>query len=150
LKNTIKNNYHRDDAKPYRSTGYQWKLLEISYSHDKLDVFDSFHGKEKHDEQLLELKDQLLARLYEILPAKLTEHQWNVLQLLLKGHTQIEISKILGTNQSSIAHCINGNMHYYKGKRYETKSGGLFKKIKRIAHEDVVIQRILKEIQELH
>lgn len=138
------------NEKPYRSQKYQHVLLETCWSHDKLDAFEFYHNREQHNEQLLEYKQQLIDRLLEILPKQLTERQWTVLQLLLKGYTQIDIAKQLNLNQSSIAHCVNGNMHYYKGKKYETKSGGLYKKIKRIAHEDLVIQRILKEIKELY
>jgi hypothetical protein len=99
-----------------------------------------------YSDRLLDLKEQLSKRLMWIIENKLTKKQKRIIYLYLQGLTQEEISKITGTNQSSIVKSMTGNTVYEGGKKRQY--GGSFNKLKRLCNEDSETQEILKEIQE--
>lgn len=141
-----------------RSDAYQHLYHEILLSADDMrnwsngKTINSLLDPFAYDERLLDLKDQLIARVKSLIVANLTPHQLEVLTMLIDGYTQMDIAKRLGVNQSCITKCINGNISYAndKNKQKETKYyGGIFKKLKRVAAEDEQIKAILAEINEL-
>lgn len=99
------------------------------------------------NETLYELRDQLKARLWEIIDSGLTHRQQEVVKLSILGYTQNEIAKKLGINQTSVHKVIRGNIDYKNGrKRY----GGAYKKIIKLCQADERIQEILLEIRETY
>jgi DNA-binding CsgD family transcriptional regulator len=100
----------------------------------------------EYSEDLFNLQDQLKKEFWELAQKILTARQWEVLNLVCEGHTQTEIAKMLGVNQSSIVKTIQGNCDYVHGaKRY----GGLIKKMKTAIAKDPKFQEIFTQIQEL-
>ena len=138
-----------------RSEKYQHILLETSYSHEMLDHFsneDSVYAQlnpfdNGYDERILELKEQLLARMWKIIAENLTQRQRKVLEFYAKENmTQMEIAKALNVNQSSVTKSLNGNVDYRKGKK---SYGGSKKKIILLAEEDAKVKKILEKIAQL-
>lgn len=136
-----------------RSDSYQIYLLEVSVSPFILGDLSSAQGMTyrlqpyDENERFLDLRDQLLLRLWEIIETGLTDRQTQVIKLYIKdGLTQNEIAKKLGINQTSVHKVIRGNIDYKNGKK---RYGGAFKKIDKLCQLDDEIQRILEEIREL-
>lgn len=99
-----------------------------------------------YNEDLLDLKEQLVAAFWRIIRTKLTPRQCEVIELYAQGFTQTEIAKKLNVNQSSITKSINGNCDYRNGKKIY---GGAKKKLRRIAAQDPEIQSILAQMGEI-
>lgn len=141
----------RDFAKN-RSDRYQYVLVESPCSPDMLTEFSDAKGiagilnSGNYSEELLDLKEQLVAAFWRIIRTKLTPRQCEVIELYAQGLTQTEIAKKLNVNQSSITKSINGNCDYRNGKKIY---GGAKKKLRRIAAQDPEIQEILKKMAEL-
>ncbi len=142
------------DRSGNRSDHYQYLLLEISVCPFTISDLSSAQGMNyrlkpfDYSEKLLDLKDQLKKRMWEIIDAGLTERQKEVIKLWAKGKTQNEIAKLLGINQTSVHKVIKGNIDYATSckKRY----GGAFKKIAKLCANDEDIQKILTEIREIN
>ena len=141
------------DRNRNRSDSYQVYLLEVSVSPFILGDLSCAQGisyrLEPYDEKesLLELREQLKKRLWEIIEEGLTKRQKQVVKLYIEeGLTQNEIAKTLGINQTSVHKVIRGNIDYKNGKK---RYGGAFKKIHKLCQTDEEIQRILEEIKDL-
>lgn len=135
-----------------RSNGYQWVIVELPTAPDMLAECSDAQSAtgmlnfESYTEELLDLKEQLLAAFWRIVDTQLTPRQRQVLRLYANGLTQIEIAKILNVNQSSITKSINGNCDYRNGKKIY---GGAKKKLSRIAAKDPEIQFIFRRMAEI-
>ena len=141
------------DRSKNRSDRYQNLFAELSCAPETLAEYSDSQGLTgqnhtvKSQEELLDLKDQLIKAFGRIVDTQLTSRQKEVLKLCAQGLTQIEIAKKLNVNQSSITKSINGNTDYRNGKRIY---GGARKKICRIAAKDVEIQSIFRRMAEIN
>ncbi len=138
--------------KSNRSNGYQHLFAEQSYSNEMMAEFSEAQGlvenyRPEDREMLLDLRDTLNKEFWRLAKENLTERQFQVIELLAKGFTQIEIAKQLNVNQSSITKSVNGNCDYRNGKKIY---GGAKKKLRRLADEDKDIQSIIAQIAEIH
>jgi DNA-binding CsgD family transcriptional regulator len=138
--------------KSNRSNNYQHLFAEQSYSNEMMAEFSESQGlienyKPEDKENLIDLKESLHKEFWRLAKENLTERQFQVIELLAKGFTQIEIAKQLNVNQSSITKSVNGNCDYRNGKRVY---GGAKKKLRRLADQDSQIQEIIAQIAEIH
>ena len=104
-----------------------------------------------YNEKLLDLREELKFRMWELIEIGVTERQKEVLKLYVSGLTQNEMAKQLGINQTSIHKILAGNISY-KENSFKTKKvryGGVIKKVRKLCKDDPAIQKILKEISEL-
>jgi predicted DNA-binding protein YlxM (UPF0122 family) len=136
-----------------RSDKYQYVLLETVCSHEML---DSFSNEESiyfrlnpfdYNDRLMDLKERLKERLWELINEQLTPRQAEVIRLYIKEElTQMEIAKKLRVNQSSITKSLNGNVDYKNGKK---SYGGALRKIGKIAEADEEVNELLAKIREM-
>lgn len=138
--------------KTNRSNGYQHLFAEQPYSNEMMAEFSEAQGlvenyRPEDRERLLDLRDELREEFWRLAKENLTERQFQVIELLAKGYTQIEIAKQLNVNQSSITKSVNGNCDYRNGKKIY---GGAKKKLRRLADKDFAIQSIITQIAEIH
>lgn len=138
--------------KTNRSNGYQHLFAEQPYSNEMMAEFSEAQGlvenyRAEDRERLLDLRDELRLEFWRLAKDNLTERQFQVIELLAKGYTQIEIAKQLNVNQSSITKSVNGNCDYRNGKKIY---GGAKKKLRRLADKDSEIQSIITQIAEIH
>ena len=139
-------------GKTNRSNGYQHLFAEQSYSNEMLSDFAESQGLNENyspedHELLLDLHEQLAEEFWKLVEEQLTPRQAQVLKLLAKGYTQIEIAKQLNVNQSSITKSVNGNCDYRNGRRVY---GGGKKRIRALAESTPAIQEIFMKIKEIH
>ncbi len=140
------------DKRKNRSDSYQWVLLETVCSNDMMESFcneDSIYNRlnpYNYDEDLLSLEDELKVEFWRIVDTLLTPRQKEVIRLYADGYTQMEISKMLNVNQSSITKSLNGNVDYKNGKKIY---GGARKKIRKIIENDEKIKEILGKMEEI-
>jgi len=136
-----------------RSDGYQNIIMEIAVSPFILGDLSSAQGMTyrlqpyEENELLLNLREELKVRFWQIVNSGLTERQRQVIKLSIDGYTQNEIAKQLGINQTSVHKVIRGNIDYKNGKK---RYGGALKKIHKLCLVDKEIQRILDEIKDLY
>jgi|SRR5690606_9513185 len=138
--------------KSNRSNGYQYLYTEQPYSSEMMAEFSEAQGlvenyNPEDREKLLDLRDDLKLEFWRLAKEHLTERQFQVIELLARGYTQIEIAKQLNVNQSSITKSVNGNCDYRNGKKIY---GGAKKKLRRLADKDPQIQAIIAQIAEIH
>jgi DNA-binding CsgD family transcriptional regulator len=138
--------------KTNRSNGYQHLFAEQPYSNEMMAEFSEAQGLVENyapedREQLLVLREQLRGEFWRLAKENLTDRQFQVIELLAKGYTQIEIAKQLKVNQSSITKSVNGNCDYRNGRKIY---GGAKKKLRRLADKDPKIQDIIIQIAEIH
>lgn len=138
--------------KTNRSNGYQHLFAEQPYSNEMMAEFSEAQGlvenyNSEDREQLLVLREQLRGEFWRLAKENLTGRQFQVIELLAKGYTQIEIAKQLNVNQSSITKSVNGNCDYRNGRKIY---GGAKKKLRRLADRDPKIQDIIIQIAEIH
>lgn len=138
--------------KTNRSNGYQHLFAEQPYSNEMMAEFSEAQGLVENyapedREQLLVLREQLRVEFWRLAKENLTGRQFQVIELLAKGYTQIEIAKQLNVNQSSITKSVNGNCDYRNGRKIY---GGAKKKLRRLADKDPVIQDIIIQISDIH
>lgn len=138
--------------KSNRSNGYQHLYTEQPYSNEMMAEFSEAQGlienyRPEDRELLLDLKDELKIEFWRLAKENLTERQYQVIELLAKGYTQIEIAKQLNVNQSSITKSVNGNCDYRGSKRCY---GGSKVKLKRLINKDPKICNILLQMSEIH
>lgn len=138
--------------KTNRSNGYQHLFAEQPYSNEMMAEFSEAQGLVENyapedREQLLVLREQLRGEFWRLAKENLTDRQFQVIELLAKGYTQIEIAKQLKVNQSSITKSVNGNCDYRNGRKIY---GGAKKKLRRLADKDPKIQDIIVQIAEIH
>lgn len=138
--------------KSNRSNGYQYIYTEQPYSSEMMAEFSEAQGlvenyNPEDREKLLDLRDDLKIEFWRLAQEHLTERQFQVIELLAKGYTQIEIAKQLNVNQSSITKSVNGNCDYRNGKRIY---GGAKKKLRRLADKDKKITEIIQQIADIH
>lgn len=153
------------DRKSNRSNGYQHLFAEQMYSNEMMAEFSESQGlvekysSEDHEE-LLNLREQLTVEFWKLVDSELTERQAQVIRLLAKGYTQIEIAKQLGVNQSSITKSVHGNCDYKrnlddkkntkKNAKKLVKYGGSQLKLRKLAKNIPEINKIMKQISEIH
>jgi len=138
--------------KSNRSNGYQHIFAEQSYSNDMMAEFSEAQGlvenyRPEDREKLLDLREELTEEFWRLVDNELTTRQAQVIRLLAKGYTQIEIAKQLNVNQSSITKSVNGNCDYRNGKKIY---GGAKKKLRKLAENDPQITNIIAQIAEIH
>lgn len=138
--------------KSNRSNGYQHLFAEQPYSNEMMAEFSEAQGlvenyKPEDREKLLDLRETLNKEFWRLAKENLTDRQFQVIDLLAKGFTQIEIAKQLNVNQSSITKSVNGNCDYRNGKRVY---GGAKKKLRRVSDQDQKIKEIIAQIAEIH
>lgn len=138
--------------KSNRSNNYQHLFAEQSYSNEMMAEFAESQGlienyKPQDKEDLIELRETLNKEFWRLAKDNLTERQFQVIELLAKGFTQIEIAKQLHVNQSSITKSVNGNCDYRNGRRVY---GGSRKKLRKLADQDLKIKEIIAQIAEIH
>lgn len=134
-----------------RSQTYQYKVLERISSDDYLKTLDSNKGLtgflNYDSEEVKELQDQLLERLWQLIDIHCTDKQKLILNLLYKeGLTQQEVADFRGISQSTVNKCIHGNVDYKNNKR---TSGGIIHKLQPIFKQDTISQNIINQIKEL-
>ncbi len=136
-----------------KSKLYQYKIVEISFDHDKLDNFPIDRGigsllaANECNDKIAELRDDLVEEIYSIISGEyLTEHQKIILMMRLTGKTQNEIAEHLGITQSAVHKAMHGNIDYKNNKK---RYGGIIKKLKKICTNNLKIVNILKEIDEI-
>lgn len=140
------------DFEKNRSDRYQHLLVESSCAPDILMEFSESRGITgylnmlQYNEELSSLREELRQEMWRLMEEVLTKRQFQVIELLAQGHTQMEIAKMLGVNQSSITKSVNGNCDYRNGKRIY---GGAKKKLRKAADEDPKIQEIIKKMEEI-
>lgn len=138
--------------KTNRSNGYQHLFTEQLHSYEMLAEFSESQGlvenyKPEDKEMLLDLREDLKKEFWRLAKENLTERQFQVIELLAKGYTQIEIAKQLKVNQSSITKSVNGNCDYRNGRKVY---GGAKKKLRKLASNDSQIQEIIAKIADIH
>ena len=140
------------DRNHTRSQSYQPFFTELSMEPNILGELSIAQGlfsvieSDVLKEDLLDLKDKLAKRMWEIIEVGLTKRQKQVVYLYNDGLTQNEIAKKLGINQTSVHKVLKGNIDNKNDKR---RYGGAFKKINKLCKTDEKIIEILKEIQEI-
>ena len=138
--------------KTNRSNGYQHLFAEQPYSNEMMAEFSEAQGlvenyNPEDREQLLVLREELRLAFWALAREHLTARQYQVIELLAQGFTQIEIAKKLHVNQSSITKSVNGNCDYRNGRKIY---GGARKKLRRLSDKDPKIQEIIIQIAEIH
>jgi DNA-binding CsgD family transcriptional regulator len=138
--------------KTNRSNGYQHLFAEQPYSNEMMAEFSEAQGlvenyNPEDREQLLVLREDLRLAFWALAKEHLTARQYQVIELLAQGFTQIEIAKKLHVNQSSITKSVNGNCDYRNGRKVY---GGVKRKMRRLADKDVKIQEIITQIADIH
>lgn len=138
--------------KTNRSNGYQHLFAEQPYSNEMMAEFSEAQGlvenyNSEDREQLLVLREQLRCEFWRLAKENLTARQYQVIELLAQGFTQIEIAKKLGVNQSSITKSVNGNCDYRNGRKIY---GGARKKLRKLSDQDLKIQEIITQIADIH
>ncbi len=133
-----------------KSKSYQHKIVEISFDHNKLNNFPVERGigfilvENEINEEISELRESLLKKLYEILNGSmLTEHQRKIVLMRLMGKTQNEIASHLKITQSAVHKSIFGNIDYQNNKK---RYGGVIKKLQKLCKNNPEIQDILEKI----
>jgi len=139
--------------KTNRSNGYQHLFAEQPYSNEMMAEFSEAQGlvenySPEDREQLLVLREELRLAFWRLAKDNLTARQYQVIELLAQGFTQIEIAKKLGVNQSSITKSVNGNCDYRNQKR--KVYGGVKKRMKKLATQDLEIQEIMQRMIDIH
>jgi DNA-binding CsgD family transcriptional regulator len=139
-------------TKTNRSNGYQHLFAEQPHSTEMMAEFSESQGlvenyKSEDKEMLMDLREELNIEFWRIAKENLTTRQFQVMELLSKGYTQIEIAKQLNVNQSSITKSVNGNCDYRNGRRVY---GGSKKKLRKIADKDPKIQDLVQQIADIH
>tara|TARA_R110002110_G_scaffold25015_2_gene93007 strand:+ start:677 stop:1114 length:438 start_codon:yes stop_codon:yes gene_type:complete len=136
-----------------KSKLYQYKIVEISFDHDKLDNFpiergiSSLLSENQCDDRISELRDELIDEIHNIISGDyLTSHQKTILMMRLTGKTQNDIAEHLGITQSAVHKAMHGNIDYKNNKK---RYGGIIKKLKKICTNNPRIVRILKEIDQI-
>ena len=138
--------------KTNRSNGYQHLFAEQPYSNEMMAEFSEAQGlvenyNPEDREQLLVLREELRLAFWALAKEHLTARQYQVIELLAQGFTQIEIAKKLHVNQSSITKSVNGNCDYRNGRKIY---GGARKKLRRLSDKDPKIQEIIAQIADIH
>ena len=138
--------------KTNRSNGYQHLFAEQPYSNEMMAEFSEAQGlvenyNPEDREQLLVLREELRLAFWALAKEHLTARQYQVIELLAQGFTQIEIAKKLHVNQSSITKSVNGNCDYRNGRKIY---GGARKKLRRLSDKDPKIQEIIVQIAEIN
>lgn len=154
-----------------RSDSYQYKVKEIPWDFttppaNNTNVYqwsnrDSISGRLNryvYSEELLDLKDALLERFWQVANEVLTPSQLKVLVLYSEGYTQTEIAKKLGWKQQNAVHrAIFGsklskteraNTSVHKNNLDSNYHGGAIKKLKAAFLEDTTIQNLLQQIED--
>jgi predicted transcriptional regulator len=100
----------------------------------------------KHEEEIIDLQEELRLEFWKVVEDCLTDRQKQVIKLVCADKTQMEIAKILGVNQSSITKSLHGNVDYKNGRKVY---GGASRKIIKSLETNIRVQEILARINEL-
>lgn len=138
-----------------RADKYQYLIREIPWDDTALSWFqnqDGINGKLspfQYNENILELKDKLVKRVYRLARSVCTDRQFSILQMMVDGYTQVEMAEKLGLGQSTITKTIHGTQIYDQNGIATIRHGGFMKKIKKAVQEDSEVRNILDDINEL-
>ena len=135
--------------RPSRSSKYQYIICEAQVGDEILEIMPNsksiYHSISpyKYNEELLDLKEELLKQIHKLAKKILTNKQYQIYLLTLDGYTQTEIAKIMGVNQSSVSKSAIGSQSYENSKRY----GGFLAKLRKSIAESFEIQKILAKME---
>lgn len=161
-KNLMFNSDYSKHNETSRSQSYQWRILELPYdftpppprsntSVHQWSNSDSLYAHinpYQYNEQYLDLKDDLLARFWQLAKNVLTPLQLSIITMYAEGMTQKEIAKKLGVNQSSVSKNILGNTDY-SDDTHSKQFGGSMKKLRKAVQEDSIMQEIVEKMKDL-
>lgn len=134
-----------------RSDSYQWRIKEFACKQSYLESFDTTQdisglAKVDNKEQLLELQEQLIKRIWELVELQCTDIQKITLKMRwINGMTQQEIADIRGVAQNTIQKTLSGQVH--NNGRYTYK--GAYGKIRESLIKDEIGSKILQQIKEI-
>lgn len=143
-----------NERKVPRSQFYQNLYNELSVAPELLDSFQTgdniFRRLNPHsyNEAIMDLEEQLRIEFWRLIEENLTDKQQKVVKLLSSGATQMDVAKIMGCNQSSIAKSISGNTEYSEKGTIKVY-GGIKRKLKAALDKDSKIKEILDRIADL-
>ncbi len=122
------------------SQAYQFKFYEVALDPEILSIFPDTKDS---NQLLLEKRDQLLNRIFELAPQILTDKQYIIFKMYFQeGINTPSIAKILNVNTSGVRNNLKGAANS-KGKN------GALPKLKNYLMKDEITINILKEISEL-
>ncbi len=123
-----------------QSQSYQWKFYEVSLDPEVMGYFPDIKD---YNQLILEKRDQLLQRIFEVAPTILTKKQFIIFKMYYQeGINTPGIARILDLNTSGVRSNIKG------AATNKGKSGAL-SKLKNYLMKDQQTQNILKEISDL-
>ncbi len=140
----------KPDRTVARASKYQYVINERLSGSGVVDpeLFPNIWHNDPHAGERRELQAHLFARLMVIAEEVCTEIQWKILSMYVKGVTQVEISKIMKNNQSSVVKALIGNIDYKRDGKRRTY-GGAYMKMRKVAATDPECQRLLQAINDL-
>lgn len=154
IKKVVYQNDFLNQIDSSRSAKYQYLIREIPWEDSHMSWFanqDSIHGRLNHfqyNENVLDLHDKLLNRVYQLAKEVCTEKQFRILQMMVDGYTQVEMAQKLGLGQSTITKTIHGSQYYDQNGNSVARYGGFMKKIRKAVLEDQEVQNLLHDISE--
>jgi hypothetical protein len=125
-----------------KSDNKQWIFLEVPTDQDLLALNPQ---PEPEDQQVLELRDQLLQIVHNAIKTVLTPHQQQLVNLYyLQGRTQREIADILSCHQTSVTLSLHGIWCYdFSPPR---RHGGALPKLRKYLLSLPEVNQILESI----
>lgn len=133
-----------------QSYEYQHLFYEIPYDpYLLIELFDNENNDDEitsKSDYIKDLEIQLLNEYFRLAKEKLTNNQYNVMILLIKGHSQTEIAKIIGIRHQPAIHKIIYGQRDYRAGITDTKHGGLIKRLQEEALKDPVIMDLVEQI----
>ncbi len=134
---------HKGYMKSHNSHSYQHLYYEVYTSDDVLSFFSNDKSFSPNENQaLLELKDQLFARVLSLAPDVLTEKQYTVFKMYyLENISTPGIARILGVDVS----CVRSQL---KGGGTNKGNNGAVPRLKNYLFKDEICLNLLKQIQD--
>lgn len=128
--------------RPNRSDRYQYFFNE--YSVDNLEIYreyqDLINNTDEYNDEIAVLWDEYHARLFELMEERLTERQYEIVQLLRGGLNMSEVADELGLIPASIWKSMFGIK--------KTNNKGIQGKMCKIAEQDLILKSIKQKIIE--
>lgn len=135
-----------------KSDSYQYRMIEVAidpYVLSHFSVEDGFSEQIRtsgFSKEIMELRKKLIKEIRRLVNTILTNRQKEVVNLRLKGYTQVQIANTLGIHQTTVHKTLSGNIDYKNG---EARYGGAIKKLQKACKKDIKVIDILKKINEI-